>query len=56
MPCCHEMKKSQVYVCEVCGLELQVIKECQDCGSDADACRPDECKLVCCDKELTLKN
>ncbi len=28
MASCHEMKMGQVYVCEGCGLELQVVKEC----------------------------
>ena len=34
MPSCHEMKMDQVYVCEGCGLELKVVKECKECGTE----------------------
>jgi hypothetical protein len=52
---CHEMKKGQVYVCEECGLKLEVIEECRDCGTPAESCEHTECRFVCCDKELTLQ-
>lgn len=52
---CHDMKKGQVYVCDTCGLELQVIKECDSCGQPADSCVHEECRFVCCDSELKLK-
>jgi hypothetical protein len=52
---CHEMKKGQVYACEDCGLELQVIKECKECGTSAESCEHVECRFVCCDKFLRLK-
>jgi hypothetical protein len=49
---CAEMKIGEVYVCDGCGLELKVVKECsceeedQGCG-----CPP----LVCCGKPLRSK-
>jgi hypothetical protein len=49
---CSEMKKGQIYACPDCGVELQVIKEC----SDTDHCGLEQCKLVCCDKEMELKS
>jgi hypothetical protein len=36
MPNCHEMKTGDIYVCEGCGLELQVVKECKECGQPAE--------------------
>lgn len=55
MPHCHEMKKGQVFVCGDCGLELEVVKECDSCETPAGECVHNECTFVCCDQELTLK-
>lgn len=55
MQSCHDMKKDQVYICEDCGLELQVIKECKKCEPSDDCCEATECRFVCCDTELRLK-
>lgn len=53
---CHEMHKGQVYVCKECGLELEVVAECESCGTDPDTCECDEpCTFRCCGEELTLK-
>jgi hypothetical protein len=52
---CREMKKWQIYFCKDCGLELQVIEECKECGTDEKSCLLDVCKFVCCDEELALK-
>ncbi len=52
---CHDLKKGQVYLCEDCGLELEVIQECEECTDEEGSCIHEECKFVCCDKELTLK-
>lgn len=52
---CHEMKLGQVYVCEGCGLELKVVKECESCGSPADECSCGPCTFVCCDGEMKRK-
>jgi len=57
MASCHEMKVGQVYTCGDCGLELQVVKACDECGTDDDSCTcPTDCVLECCDKPLTLKH
>ena len=29
---CNELKMGQVYICPDCGVELQVVKECAECG------------------------
>jgi hypothetical protein len=52
MASCSEMKVGEVYVCEDCGLELQVLKSCAD--SDAGACSCSE-PLSCCGQQLVLK-
>jgi hypothetical protein len=54
------MKKGEVYVCDDCGLELQVVKECNDAGTPAEECAchaggADPCTFSCCGKELRLK-
>jgi predicted nucleic acid-binding Zn ribbon protein len=59
MPNCHEMKKGEVYVCEDCGLELQVVRECKDAGTPAEECgchaTADPCSMSCCGTELVKK-
>jgi hypothetical protein len=56
MVSCHEMKLGQVYVCEECGLELQVVKECKDCDTSAEVCECTEhCRFECCGEPLKLK-
>jgi hypothetical protein len=53
------MKKGEIYVCGDCGLELQVIKECHDSETPADACGchtdEDSCAISCCGMELKKK-
>ena len=59
MPNCHEMRKGEIYVCEKCGLELQVIQECKDAGTPADDCEchgdADPCAFSCCGDQLIKK-
>ena len=59
MASCHEMKRGEVYVCEGCGLELQVMAECEHAGIPAEecACHVDggECAIVCCGRPLVKK-
>jgi hypothetical protein len=53
---CSEMKIDQVWLCEVCRLEIKVLKGCS-CSSDPSAeeeCPPDV-QLICSRKPLTLK-
>ena len=45
---CSDMKKDEVYVCEECGMEVKIMKDCE-CGEDED------CGLMCCGAELTKK-
>jgi hypothetical protein len=52
---CHEMRVGQVYVCEDCGLELRVVKECHDVGEPTDKCACDPEGFQCCGKPLKLK-
>jgi predicted RNA-binding protein with PUA domain len=58
---CHEMRTGQIYVCDVCGIELQVVKDCEDTGKTEEECRctvPAEaaCAFSCCGEELRLKS
>ncbi len=58
MSSCHDMKKGDIYVCGDCGIELQVIKECEHSGSDDEcACHDDggDCGFTCCNQPLKKK-
>ncbi len=49
---CAEMKKGDIFVCNTCGLELQVLTSCT-CGSaSGPACTV---PLKCCDQDMTKK-
>jgi hypothetical protein len=52
MASCGEMKAGEVYVCESCGLEIQVLASCADREEGACACAE---SLTCCGGPLTLK-
>ncbi|MGM0406089.1 MAG: hypothetical protein ACQEQM_08110 [Thermoplasmatota archaeon] len=52
---CHDMEKGQVYMCEDCGLELTVTKECEECEDTIEECGCGPCKFICCGEPLTLK-
>ena len=53
---CHEMKLGQVYVCADCSLELQVVKECEECDKPLAECGcAAHCTFECCGKPLVLK-
>ena len=53
---CHDMKKGQILVCEDCGLELQVISECKECGGDSTSCGCEEdCEFSCCGDPMIVK-
>jgi hypothetical protein len=47
------MKKGDIYRCEDCGLELQVITECKETEDDCGCQTP--CTFSCCGIELTKK-
>jgi len=49
---CAEMKKGDLYVCNACGLELQVTKTCSCGNGGADAC---SVPLQCCGKNMVKK-
>ncbi len=48
---CSEMKIGDVYVCNVCGLELKVEKRCT-CGEGATSCTV---PLQCCGQDMVKK-
>jgi hypothetical protein len=56
---CHDMRKGETYVCEDCGIELMVVKECKDVGTPTEecGCHPDKepCTFSCCGKPLVKK-
>ena len=53
---CNEMKKGEIYVCDDCGIELQVIKECEHSEEEGAACHAGgDCGFTCCDKPLRKK-
>ena len=52
MASCSEMKVGEVYVCEDCNLEIQVIHSCAESEDGACACSE---SLSCCGGPLVLK-
>lgn len=54
LPECHELKKGQILTCRDCGLELEVIKECSECGPESESCAHLECAFKCCGKEMQI--
>ena len=50
------MKLDEVYVCEDCGLELKVIKECSDEETEGGTCEGETCVISCCENELVKKS
>lgn len=55
MASCHEMKKGDTYVCNDCGIELQVTKQCKNFGISEEAHDHDTCNFICCEKEMVAK-
>ena len=55
MPSCHDMKIDDVYMCEDCGMELKVVKQCDESEVPADECGCDPCTFVCCGTEIVKK-
>ena len=53
MAACSEMKAGEVYVCENCDLEIQVVHSCADSEEGACACAE---SLSCCGGPLVLKS
>ena len=51
---CHEMKLGQVYSCIECGLQLEVVEECKECGTDTCG-RAAPCTIECCGEPLKPK-
>ncbi|MDW5563352.1 MAG: hypothetical protein SA339_09010 [Methanomassiliicoccus sp.] len=60
MPSCNEMKMDQVYVCESCGLELRVVKECSECGTETSSSQScgcvEGCSFDCCGSPMRLQS
>ena len=49
---CCDMNVGDVYVCDVCGLELRVEKACNCTPGDTEAC---DVPLTCCGQEMKKK-
>lgn len=49
---CAEMKKGDIFVCNTCGLQLEVVNPCT-CGTESEeACTV---PLKCCNQDMTKK-
>jgi hypothetical protein len=52
------MKKGEVYVCNDCGLKLEVVEECT-CNESTQDCscytKPESCSFNCCGEEMQKK-
>lgn len=57
MATCHEMKEGEIYTCDTCGIELQVVKQCGSEGK-VECSIPEEqdCHFTCCGEELKKKS
>jgi len=53
MSSCAEMKLDQVWICEVCGLEVKIGRTC-NCSAEEPDAGASTC-LTCCGKPLKLK-
>ena len=49
---CCDMKEGDLYLCNTCGLELEVKKPCTCSAGSEDAC---SVPLMCCGKEMEKK-
>jgi hypothetical protein len=49
---CAEMKTGDHFVCEVCGLELQVVKTCKCTAGEEISCTV---PLQCCGRDMVKK-
>lgn len=50
---CSDMKKGDLYYCEDCGFEIEVINEC-NCDHESEE---NTCTVVsCCGQEMNKKN
>lgn len=47
MATCGDMKEGQLYECPSCGLQLKVMRTCEECGEHS-------CEISCCDHALKL--
>lgn len=52
---CDEMREGEIYCCEQCGLEIEIIEECDhEDGDEADeVCSVDE--FMCCGQPMVQK-
>jgi hypothetical protein len=50
---CCEMKEGDLYVCNICDLELAVKRACSCKSGSEDAC---SVPLMCCGKEMIKKS
>lgn len=58
MASCYEMKVGEIYTCPDCGIELEVVKACDDTKASADKCGCEsehDGGFSCCGRELELK-
>jgi len=58
MTSCHEMKVGEIYTCPDCGIELKVVKACDESDTSSDSCgcgSGDDQGFTCCGKELKKK-
>lgn len=59
---CHDYKKGDVFECQECGMQLQVITECKNAANESGDCvchdesQPHACMLSCCGHELQRKS
>ena len=49
---CYNMKKGDVLVCDACGLEVQVIKDCSCKNGEEDAC---SAPMTCCGQPMRFR-
>jgi hypothetical protein len=56
MVTCNQMKKGEIYMCEECGLQIQVIEECDTSRISSYECASGTgCSFTCCGEGLVKK-
>lgn len=51
---CNDIKKNNIFKCKKCGMEIQVIKECEK-REKTCSCNENSVHFMCCNEKLSKK-
>jgi hypothetical protein len=56
MVTCNLMKKGDIYMCKECGIQIQVLEECDKAKISSYECSSGSgCSFTCCGEDLVKK-